>query len=221
MRDARSVQVHGITVDWTAVFANTGAQRATFPTYAFQRTHYWPAPPAPGTFFSPPHPRASPPKPSTATKCSRRAGISPRNCGTHRPPSGTGCSAAPVAQHVAAVLGHGSAEAVEKDTNFLEQGFDSLTALRMRNNLQKALGVTLSPTLLFDHSTPVRLARHLAERLLGSEVGAEGDEAADETPQPGANGLLGLLFRHSRDIGKPVEYTELLINLLSRRGRLE
>ncbi|MGH3960196.1 type I polyketide synthase, partial [Mycobacterium sp.] len=83
-----------------------------------------------------------------------------------------------VRSHIATVLGNTTPEAIDPDKAFQELGFDSLTAVEMRNRLKAATGLALSPTLIFDYPNSAALAGYFRQELLGAPT--------QETKQPTA-----------------------------------
>jgi hypothetical protein len=78
----------------------------------------------------------------------------------------------------AAILGYPSLDIVEAGRPLTELGIDSLTAVELRNRLNRATGLRLSATFVFDYSTPAAMAAAARDQLAGPRDGAR-------TGQPG------------------------------------
>ncbi|HZN17589.1 MAG TPA: SDR family NAD(P)-dependent oxidoreductase, partial [Micromonosporaceae bacterium] len=77
--------------------------------------------------------------------------------------------------HVCAVLGHDPSQRLDLDRSFKELGFDSLTAVELRNRLNGATELRLPATVVFDRPTPTALVEYLGTAALGT---------AETTPEP-------------------------------------
>ncbi|MEE4582846.1 type I polyketide synthase [Streptomyces antimycoticus] len=85
-----------------------------------------------------------------------------------------------VRQHVAAVLVHATPDAIESDRSFRELGFDSLTAVQLRNRLGAITGLELPTTLAFDFPNLTVLAEHLETNMFPRASGADQNDPEED-----------------------------------------
>ncbi|MDG5805266.1 SDR family NAD(P)-dependent oxidoreductase [Streptomyces ossamyceticus] len=84
-----------------------------------------------------------------------------------------------VGQEAARILGHTSADRVDPERPLREIGFDSITAVELRNRLVRATGLNLPVTALFDHPTGTDLAHRIHADLTGTGTDADADADAE------------------------------------------
>nr|WP_079122282.1 type I polyketide synthase [Streptomyces mutomycini] len=116
-----------------------------------------------------------------------------------------------VRKQAAVVLAHPSTESVTAVSTFRELGFDSLTAVELRNRLAKETGLTLPATMVFDHPTPTVLAEHLRTELFGGELqrtDAFTAVASADSDDPVV--IVGMSCRFPGGVRSPEELWELL-----------
>ncbi|MFF1628274.1 SDR family NAD(P)-dependent oxidoreductase, partial [Streptomyces sp. NPDC058272] len=115
---------------------------------------------------------------------------------------------------VAAALNYAGSEAVDERRGFKELGIDSLTAVELRNRLNKTTGLRLPATLVFDHPSPLAVAH-----LLRTELGDVVSETVPATPARAASAaahdddpvvIVGMSSRFPGGVGSPEELWELV-----------
>jgi polyketide synthase 12 len=111
-----------------------------------------------------------------------------------------------VRAQAATALGHSDIGAVRPETNFKDLGFDSLTAVELRNRLSAATGLRLPPALIFDYPDPPSLVGYLDSRLSPESSATPAPIAFDSVLEEVAKleGMLAALPGHGLD-SKAVE----------------
>ncbi|MGW3091812.1 KR domain-containing protein, partial [Streptomyces sp. NPDC001108] len=120
-----------------------------------------------------------------------------------------------VRKQIATVLGHSDDEGVAVNQAFKTLGFDSLTAVELRNRLIAATGLRLPATLVFDHPSPAALADHLRGQVTGAGVADESSarrtssaSAVSVSDEPIA--IVSMACRFPGGVGSPEDLWRLV-----------
>ncbi|WP_432705233.1 SDR family NAD(P)-dependent oxidoreductase, partial [Actinoplanes regularis] len=116
---------------------------------------------------------------------------------------------AAVRGEVARVLGFGAASEVAAQASFSDLGFDSLTAVELRNRLAEVSGLRLPATLVFDYPSPETLARFIVGELSGGTEATVDAPVMTSTDEPIA--IVGMSCRYPGGVASPEDLWALLV----------
>ncbi|MET8912717.1 type I polyketide synthase, partial [Micromonospora sp. NPDC004551] len=112
-----------------------------------------------------------------------------------------------VRTQVGVVLGYPAGRPLP-DRTFRDLGFDSLTAVELRNRLAAETGMTLPATLVFDHPTVAELAAHLHGLTAGQTIGAVVAADTDRHREPVA--IVAMSCRFPGGVASPEQLWDLV-----------
>ncbi|MBB5158746.1 type I polyketide synthase [Saccharopolyspora phatthalungensis] len=191
LASAGEAWIHGLPVDWTAVFGGSGARRIPLPSYPFQRTRHW---------FDGVSEQSD--EDLTALELKLRE---------------TGSEGMPdvlfdlVRRHTAVALGYGDPAQVSAEVTFRDQGLTSAVGAGMCAELAKATGVALPPTAVFDHPTPTALARHLEQQLRGgARTTAATVRGSSVVGGDDPVAIVGMACRYPGEVASPEDLWQLV-----------
>ncbi|WP_344333797.1 acyltransferase domain-containing protein, partial [Kitasatospora putterlickiae] len=182
------LHTRGLDLDWAGVF--TGARRVPLPTYAFQRETYW----VDGAVAAPAPARAVPAVEAVSVEAT---GLSEAELWTL------------VRGEAAVLLGHADTARIGADDTFKELGFDSVTAVQLRDRLNTATGLQLPASLAYDHPTPAAVVRRIHALFAGPD-----DDPAPTAAAPAASdepiAIVGMSCRLPGGVATPEDLWRLV-----------
>lgn len=203
--------VSGMGLDWASVFSGYRPKRVELPTYAFQHQKFWLAP-APSV--SDPTAAGQIGASDGGAELLASSGFAARLAGRSADEQ-LAAAIKVVCEHAAAVLGRDGAAGLDAGQAFADSGFNSLSAVELRNRLTAVTAVTLPATAIFDHPTPTELAQYLITQIDGHGSSA----AAAANPAERIDALTDL-FLQACDAGRDADGWKMVALASNTRERM-